>query len=487
MLDNRLILLVFFLSTPLFAAGGCGPDDPPGLEAPGGRAETLAPGGFLPLSTAGSRILDAAGRQVILRGVQHHSLQDVDYQGREVYPGDYGLIASWGFTTLRMAISWSKIEPRQGSYETAYLTQIKREMDLAAAAGLTVILEWHQDFWGRCSQAKDSIYRVNANGAPDWTCPGDYSPSALGYWQIFDEFWANKDGLLDAFTAAWIQVIRAVGSHPALLGYDFLNEPQGTGAGGALEQQKYYPALRTVIPKLRTAGAKGLIFIDATGQRNESFEQVTEPLTGIGPNLVYAPHLYSGWLRMYMLKTSVDPAEKKRDFELAAEQAKGLGLPLWNGEWGVNLMLEDALQDLQTHVAQEEIHRIGSSYWAFQRAVPGQGDDSISGGQSLLNGDRSVRWKVVDCIARPYPIQTPGTVTTLAFDLAQKSLTVKATVDDTELPMVLYTPKRHLGEHRCLTVSGPGGFSYQDLPETQRLRLRFHAKGSYTLTLKPCP
>ncbi len=99
--------------TGLLAAGlvllaGCGPAASPApsyVVAPAGHRAPLTAGAFLPLRTAGPRILDAAGRQVILRGLEIHDLQDVAYGGRRVLPGDDARIASWGFTTVRFAIS----------------------------------------------------------------------------------------------------------------------------------------------------------------------------------------------------------------------------------------------------------------------------------------------------------------------------------------------------------------------------------------------
>ncbi len=47
---------------------------------------------------------------------------------------------------------------------------------------------------------------------------------------MFDEFWANKYGLLDGWVAAWKVAARRWQDQPYLMGYDLLNEPwMGTG------------------------------------------------------------------------------------------------------------------------------------------------------------------------------------------------------------------------------------------------------------------
>lgn len=474
---------LLFFSFSACAEDPAGPS--PGVHATGGARAALEAGPLFPLSVSDRRIVDAAGRSVILRGMQHHALQDVRYVGREVLPEDYPRIASWGFTVLRMAISWSRIEPRRGEYDAAYFDEIRAALDAAHAAGLGVVLEWHQDAWGKCSPPADSPTAVNANGAPEWTCPASYVPSLTGFANLWDRLYANEDGILDAYLAAWQEVVKRLGSHPGIAGYDLFNEPHGTGTSPALERDKVFPLYRKTTAALRSAGAKGLLVLDAPLLRNEKLEMYTEPLGGLDRDLVYAPHLYTSWVKFYYLKRGATQADKARDFANAVSEAERLGLPLWNGEWGVNLNLESRLEDLERHVLLEDRHAIGSSYWAFQRAVPDQGDDSISGGQSILNTDRSVRWDALDKIARPYPIQTPGKVATLSYDFSTKRLSVEADIESTNVPMVLYAPRRHLGASVCLSVTGLEGWTW-DEAAGERILVKLAAPGRYTVQVAPC-
>ena len=455
-----------------------------GVDAPADHQSSLDEGALLPLGTQNGRIVDAAGRQVILRGVEHHALQDVDYAGREVLPGDYPLIASWGFTTVRMAISWSRLEPSPGQYDDGYVAEIRAAMDACLAAGLTVVLEWHQDLWGRCSQAGSLIASNAANGAPDWTCPAGPVP-ALG--ALFDRLWSNQDGLFDAFLAAWGHVLAALGNHAALAGLDVFNEPSGTAQTPSLERDYVYPAYRKIVPALRAAGATGLLFVDATLARNDDTSLYTEPLDDLGAGVVFAPHLYSGWIELYILQTPISPAAKAQDFAAAVAQAGALHLPLWNGEWGVNLDLPSADADLETHVGLEDSSLIGSSYWAFERAVPTNGNPSISGAQSILDQNRQPRQDVVDRLSRPYPIQTPGTLVGSAYDFTAHRLVVTLDADPAiAAPMVLYAPARHLSSAKCLSVTGPGGWHWDEHPDRERVLLSFDAPGRYTVTLQRC-
>jgi hypothetical protein len=458
---------------------GCGK---PTLVVTGATAARLEAGDFAPLTVDGDRILDARGRQVILRGLQHHALQDVAYQGRAVLSGDHEEIAGWGFRALRLSISWSRVEPVRGSYDEAYLDALQTELDLFQQAGLYAIIEWHQDQYGRCTVA-DAVN--NGNGAPDWACDQSIPRGAFAYLSQFDRLWRNDDTLFDAYVAAFAHVIDRVGAHPAVLGYDVFNEPYGSGGSPTFEQNALLPSYRALVPRLRAAGARGLLFLDAPGYRNESFQMATAPLADVDRDLVYAPHLYTSWLSLFLLGTSPSAESKLADFAAASMQASGLGLPWWNGEWGVNLFLDDWHDLAVRHVRLEEKYKVGSSYWAFEQATPNQGDASVSGGQSLLDEARNPRSDLVDVLSRPYPMQTPGTLDTFSFDFKTHTLDVAFDSDSTA-PMVIYAPARHLTKSMCLQVSATGAAQYDYDAKRELVVLRFANAGRQALTLAPC-
>jgi len=454
-----------------------------GVNAPAENQGTLDEGPLLPLTTRNGRIIDAAGRDTILRGVEHHALQDVDYTGRDVQPSDYALIASWGFTTLRMAISWSSIEPTQGQYDDGYIGQIISAMDLAFGAGLTVILEWHQDLWGRCSQAGQLIPSNLANGAPDWTCPSGMPATGA----LFDGLWNNQNGLFDAFLAAWGHVLDMVGNHPALAGVDVFNEPSGTAQTPSLERDYVYPAYRQIVPAIRAHGMNGLVLLDAPLSRDDDTSLYTEPLDDLGAGVVFAPHLYTSWIDLYIFQQPIPAAVKTQDFAAAVSQAAALDLPIFDGEWGVNLDLPSAVQDLETQVGLEDSSLIGSSYWAFDRTVPANGNPSISGAQSILDENGNPREDVVDCISRPYAMQIPGTLVSNTYDFNAHSLVVTLDVDTSiTAPLVLYAPTRLLSPAICLSVTGPGGWTFDYHPDLEHVLVSFDASGQYVVTLAQC-
>lgn len=467
------------------ALGGCVSGAPASDDGTHARRESIAEGAFFPLRVDHAKIIDAEGRQVILRGLQHHALQDVGYGGREVEDADHARVAAWGFSVWRMAISWSRLEPTRGVFDDRYVDEVRHQLDLAYAAGLGVILEWHQDLWGRCAVAADDPDRSSANGAPDWTCPSGWKPRLLGSFALFDRLWSNEDGLLDAYEVAFGHLAEAVGAHPAVVGWEPMNEPGG--AVSSFETRLLYPAMRRIAPWLRRRGARGLMFVDAPIARGESLLMTTEDLRSVDSDAVFAPHLYSGWLSLYRGKRRVDDSRKELDFELAAEQARAVGLPLWNGEWGVNLTIEGALDDLWTHVGLEDRYAIGSSYWSFSRVYP-EPSNALAvtdGAQAILDADRRERSDVVNALARPYPRQIPGRLDRFSFSRDSRTLEIVLAADPDGGPLVIVAPVRHFGS--CMDVRVRGGNAAVDVrPEAGRVLVAFDDAATYTVTVAPC-
>ena len=91
---------------------------------------------LLPLHAApdpisGGRIVDSAGREVLLRGVNVNAL--VEYWQYGAFPTTFPLttvdaerIAGVGWNSVRLLVSWSRIEPAPGRYDDAYLDRVGR-------------------------------------------------------------------------------------------------------------------------------------------------------------------------------------------------------------------------------------------------------------------------------------------------------------------------------------------------------------------------
>src|SRR4051794_29228195 len=116
-LASPLITLLAFLA----AAGPATAKPPDPLELRPLHAE--------PDTARGGRIVDDRGREVRLRGVNVNALAEY-WKGTSfptvfpLEPGDPELMRATGFNAVRLLLSWSRVEPRPGRYNDAYLKQV---------------------------------------------------------------------------------------------------------------------------------------------------------------------------------------------------------------------------------------------------------------------------------------------------------------------------------------------------------------------------
>src|SRR5262249_56653935 len=115
-----------------------------------------------------------------------------------------------------LPINWSGLEPERGRYAKAYVDRVAAVVDLCAARGILVLLDFHQDAFSK---------EIGQDGAPRWVLdlllgPDGYpylggpltdlrarrfAPATLA---AFQEFFADKDGVQDLFAAAAAVVAR---------------------------------------------------------------------------------------------------------------------------------------------------------------------------------------------------------------------------------------------------------------------------------------
>ena len=182
-----------------------------------------------PLRTEGRWVTDAEGRVWITHGV------NMVYKRKPYVPAETGFgrddarfLRRHGFNSVRLGTIYAGVEPARGSYDRAYLRRVRSTARVLARAGVFTQVDFHQDLYNE---------RFGGEGFPDWAVLDDGVPAeplsgfpltyitSPGGNRAWQSFWENREGLWDAFAAAWRETARVFRGEDRLLGYDLLNEP----------------------------------------------------------------------------------------------------------------------------------------------------------------------------------------------------------------------------------------------------------------------
>ena len=376
---------------------------------------------------------DPDGRAMIPRGVNFAGSHKMAPYTDSFQPGDYAQLHTWGFRALRFIITWSAVEPTQGTYDEAYLDWVATRLGWAHDAGLDVILDMHQDVYGE---------GFGFDGAPRWTCDASYyaafvprDPWPLNYTDAnvlacIDRFMTDAE-LQQRFAAMWGHVADRFADAPAIIGFDPLNEPHwGSYPVSMFEADRLQPLYAQVITAVR-AHVPWVVFAEPSSSRNLGFATKLVPFEI--PNVVYAPHLYdpnaelSGTFDAHNRTTLLATAEDLR------ADADRLGIPLWIGEYGgiATSPVIGAYMDAAYDGAAAALG--GSMYWSMDRG----------GGYSIYDDAGVPHPELLDAIVRPAPVRIAGDPLAWDYDDAGRVLTLTWRPDQTILsPTEIAIPAR---------------------------------------------
>ena len=316
-------------------------------------------------------IVDADGRQLLLRGINANALVEYPSYYQETVPlkkADFGEMAALGFTFLRLPISWSRLEPQPGQYSSAYVSRIRTVVRRAESAGLDVLVDMHQDRYNRNLRPGDE-----ADGAPDWATITNDQPCQVSQLTspcsaaAYDAFWQNQtvEGkpLQTWYRDALLQVSRVFRSDRRLLGYELMNEPTpGSMGSPTWERKQLWPFERRMITALRHDGEPHMIWFGPSVLRDALDADPGNPkrFSGDG-DLVYAPHIYTGTFN------GGGADQLRASYAAAQKEARSYGAALVDAEWGGGS--DATAESLRAENLQlQDRYRIGSAFWMWKQA-----------------------------------------------------------------------------------------------------------------------
>jgi hypothetical protein len=323
---------------------------------------------------------------------------------------DLAQMHALGFNVVRLALSWSLLEPERGRISQSYLDRIAQVVGWAREQGIYVILDLHQNAYsryvGRASapQLGGSPPGLNDyDGAPAWATITDGLPSVKYAGQrelnpaaveAVNNFWWNRDGIQEEYIRALGALALRFRGDSSVAGFSPYNEPWiGWSAPPAADDLQVQPFYRRVIDALTgTADAlpcpatvpvavcghsdlgvddhRHLFFLEVGLSREIADFPVHLPLpVSAYPNVALALHAYTHIYTPDALagipagRSTWPPYDQS--YAWAEREARATGAALFVSEYG-NDPRDDA-RLLAAQVAEQQRHRLGSVFWVWKQ------------------------------------------------------------------------------------------------------------------------
>ncbi|RLU99226.1 endoglycoceramidase [Streptomyces griseocarneus] len=448
-------------------------------------AVLLVPGGVATARTDAPvpRLTDERGRVLTLHG---WNVEDKTHRGADALTGiterHFRDMAAAGFDLARLLVFWDDLEPRRGRFSERYLRRIERVLDWAHRYRVRVIVDAHQDVFGPAFGGHRGIpeWATRTDGLPYVPHPDDwfaeyYEPAVQA---AFEHLYEDAD-LREAQARMWRVLAGRLGRHPAVFGYDLINEPMGRlrpgedlpSAARRIERDQLTPMYDRLATAVRRADRRHLLLVEPTPAVGEAVPTGLGRVHDPAGKVVYAPHFYSTameaggdydpsahWIEAYEAAVTRYPREQR--------------VPVLIGEWGplnsglphMRRFYEDALASMARYASgwTGYVWCYGGGYCAVDAA-----------GRFRVNKERT---------ARPYAVAVAGRVVSSSYGEGAYRLTYAPRGPG---PTVLSLPAAPRGWR--IAVSGPARADGSGVPPGARGVVRIWATGRGRVTVVCAP
>jgi len=361
-----------------------------GGAAPPAPSDPLPALRAVPGTSSVGPIVDAAGREVLLRGVNvnaHVEYWQYDPELFTTYPfteEDADAIAAMGWNMVRLLLSWSRVEPSPGEYDETYLDEIATSVAMLSERGIYTLIDMHQDAWGPSLVAPaDEMCPSGTrpaggwDGAPEWAtfdggqprCEAgerELTPAVQAAWEAFFDNMEGPGGvgIRTRYSEMFGHVVARFANDDAVAGYDVMNEPNVFALGqDALLSEFYEEALEEMRAAEAEVGAPQRLFFFEPSIAWHGVGLPSHPPFDHDDQVVFAPHIYQG---------GINAGTLEEGFARAAEDSVELygGAPVVTGEWGSDpRRVEDPEDDyFERHLAEQDNYRFGAALWTWREA-----------------------------------------------------------------------------------------------------------------------
>jgi len=432
------------------------------------------------LRREGRWMVDAKNRVVLLHGV-NAVWKLAPYFPPDTAAGFTAADADWlrdhGFNTVRLGVLFAGVMPQQGMIDPAYLHGVDRVVQLLAARGIWVMLDFHQDMYNERFQGEGfpdwAVYDDDIPHLNDFGFPGNYFTPECS--RSFDNLWANREGLWDHYRSAWVAVARKWQHQPYLMGYDLINEPwPGTDLascanplGCPLHDDQKLQALQShVLAGIREVDAQNLVWFEPNLVFNSGAKTNLGLLTPLSDaNLGLSWHKYCLPAATLHAQGFTDVPACEQYHQIVSDNAEEailrMGATTLISEFGA----ADDLADLGQVTRQADTQLTGWQYWHYKGWMDPTSEDPTGFAQSMFAEDAdlgSVKPDKLRILERAYPQYTAGIPLELHFDPADAAFVYRYQVRAAGGPTEIYVPRLHYPRGYTVEVSGARVLSATD-------------------------
>ena len=182
-------------------------------------------------------IVDEYNRVQLFHGINRIKKEDEYYFDTMLNMSESNLLKQYGFNVVRLQWMWNAFQPSPNQFNMSYFYQIQKIVNNLGKNNIYTILDMHQDELGDAYCSKHGLPNWIINKSKPkhkfpWPLKGtcDSRPwgenllseaVALG----FQDFYDNKNGMLDYFIKFWQKSLTLWKNNPYILGCDIINEP----------------------------------------------------------------------------------------------------------------------------------------------------------------------------------------------------------------------------------------------------------------------
>jgi endoglycosylceramidase len=388
------------------------------------------------LHVEGGFFRDDQHAAVILRGVNVAGDSKVPPFRPAADGAIFDPLPRWGLDAVRLLFTWEAYEPDAGAYDQTYLDYYVGAVRAAAARGLYVIVDFHQDGFSR--------YLVNGcgEGFPAWAIPPEVARAtpdngaACANWgrdvlsddglaATWNAFYSDAHGARTRYLMMIERVAGALAGEANVVGYDLLNEPAGD------EPTQLAPLYEDAAKAVRRAHPTAVVFV-SPGMLTSGGPKTQLPPPTFG-NLAYAPHFYDPGVYLYH---GWGGSDERDTFTQMRAKADEWGAALLVGEYGGPPDLDQGPDYEDTLAARLDDELASGTQWAYTPGWTAARKDGWNNEDfSIVDGAGKLR---ANFHPRPSARRVAGTPTALTVD--RQGLRLDWTHDPAAGATELYVP-----------------------------------------------